>query len=155
MSVTTPPDAKRTLQGPPAPSANPLASILTDMRNAHRSAVPFPPGAVSFDPRRARRMLTDPLRLLLGAYSRYGPVYTLRLLTSNVVVLLGPEPNHHMLVSNAQNFSWREGSMGNLIPLLGDGLLTIDGDFHRMSRRIMLPVFHRERILAAYRRDRE
>ena len=40
--------------------------------------------------------------------------------------------------------------MGDLIPLLGDGLLTIDGDFHRQSRRIMLPAFHRERIEAAH-----
>ena len=38
------------------------------------------------------------------------------------------------------------GDFGDLIPLLGDGLLTIDGDFHRRSRRIMLPAFHRERI---------
>ena len=39
--------------------------------------------------------------------------------------------------------------MGDLIPLLGDGLLTIDGDYHRRARRIMLPAFHRERIAAA------
>ena len=47
------------------------------------------------------------------------------------------------------NFSWREGSFANLIPLLGDGLLTIDGEFHRRSRKIMLPVFHHEHIGAA------
>ena len=40
--------------------------------------------------------------------------------------------------------------MGDLIPLLGDGLLTIDGDYHRRARRIMLPAFHRERIAAAH-----
>ena len=40
--------------------------------------------------------------------------------------------------------------MGDLIPLLGDGLLTIDGAFHRVSRKIMLPAFHRERIEAAH-----
>jgi cytochrome P450 len=39
--------------------------------------------------------------------------------------------------------------MGDLSPLLGDGLLTIDGDFHRRSRRIMLPAFHHEVIAAA------
>jgi cytochrome P450 len=39
--------------------------------------------------------------------------------------------------------------MGDLIPLLGDGLLTIDGEFHRRSRKAMLPVFHRERIAKA------
>ena len=64
----------------------------------------------------------------------------------NVVFMLGPEANHYMTVSHAANFSWREGHLGDLIPLLGDGLLTIDGDFHRRSRRIMLPAFHRERI---------
>ena len=36
--------------------------------------------------------------------------------------------------------------MGDMIPLLGDGLLTIDGEFHRRSRRIMLPAFHHEQI---------
>ncbi len=142
--------APTTLQGPPPQSTNPLRPMLTDLRNAHRNTVPFPPGATSFDPRRATRMLSDPLGLLLSNYARFGPVFTLRLLSTNVVALLGPEANHHLLVANAQNFSWREGSMGNLIPLLGDGLLTVDGDFHRWSRKVMLPMFHRERVLAAY-----
>ena len=38
--------------------------------------------------------------------------------------------------------------MGDLIPLLGDGLLTTDSDYHRRARRIMLPAFHREQIAA-------
>ena len=49
--------------------------------------------------------------------------------------MLGPEANHYMLVSHAAQLLWREGHLGDLIPLLGDGLLTIDGDFHRRSRR--------------------
>ena len=32
---------------------------------------------------------------------------------------------------------------------MGDGLLTIDGDFHRRSRRIMLPAFHHEHLAAS------
>ena len=54
-----------------------------------------------------------------------------------------------MLVSNAANFRWRDGGFGELEPLLGDGLLTIDGGYHRRARRIMLPAFHRERIALA------
>ena len=54
-----------------------------------------------------------------------------------------------MLVSDADHFRWRDGGFGDLIPLLGDGMLTIDGDFHRQSRRTMLPAFHHERVLAA------
>ena len=53
--------------------------------------------------------------------------------------MLGPEANHFVLVSHADHFRWRDGAFGDLIPLLGDGMLTIDGDFHRRSRRIMLP----------------
>jgi cytochrome P450 len=63
--------------------------------------------------------------------------------------MLGPAANHRILVSHAPDFTWRDGGFADLIPLLGDGLLTIDGDFHRRSRRIMLPAFHRERIAAA------
>ena len=77
-------------------------------------------------------------------------MFTIRVFHSNVIFMLGPEANHFMTVSHAANFSWRRGFMGDLIPLLGDGLLTIDGDFHRQSRKIMLPAFHRERIEAAH-----
>ena len=73
----------------------------------------------------------------------------MRIFHGNVVFMLGPEANHYIWSRHAENFRWREGHMGDLMPLLGDGLLTIDGDFHRRSRRIMLPAFHRERIAAA------
>ena len=63
--------------------------------------------------------------------------------------MLGPEANHYVTVSHPQNFHWREGSFGDLIPLLGDGLLTIDGGYHDRARRIMMPAFHREQIEAA------
>src|SRR3954453_169093 len=63
--------------------------------------------------------------------------------------MIGPEANHFVLVSHADRFRWRDGYMGALLPLLGDGLLTIDGEFHRRSRKAMLPAFHRERIAAA------
>jgi cytochrome P450 len=54
-----------------------------------------------------------------------------------------------MLVTDRDKFRWRDGSLGDLIPLIGDGLLTTDGDYHDRAREIMLPVFHRDRIAAA------
>src|SRR3954468_11880029 len=98
---------------------------------------------------RTTRFGRMPLPLLLDCYERFGPVFTIRILHGNSVFVLGPEANHYVTVSHASNFSWREGHMGDLMPLLGDGLLTIDGEFHRRSRRIMLPAFHRERIAAS------
>jgi cytochrome P450 len=76
-------------------------------------------------------------------------VFTLKIFHHNAVFMLGPEANHYVLVSHSSNFLWREGHMRDLIPLLGDGLLTIDGLYHRTHRRLMLPAFHRERIEAA------
>jgi retinoid hydroxylase len=138
------------LVGPrPMLDSNPLAIMLEDLRS-ERSGVPFPPGETRFSLARTRRFANEPLEMLLEFYERYGPVFTLRLLHSNVVFMLGPEANHYMLVSHASNFTWREGHFRDLIGLMGDGLLTIDGDFHRRSRMIMLPAFHRENIAASY-----
>jgi cytochrome P450 len=127
---------------------NPLLRLADDLRR-ERATGPFPPGETRFDLVRTKRFAQNPLPLLLDAYERYGPVFTLRVFHENVVFMLGPEANHYVTVSQADTFRWRDGHMGELIPLLGDGLLTIDGDFHRRSRKAMLPVFHRERIAAA------
>jgi cytochrome P450 len=138
------------LTPPPPVVTNPLARMYHDLRLERAATVPFPPGLTNVDLRRAGRFASKPLPILLDCYERFGPVFTIRVFHSNVIFMLGPEANHFMTVSDAGNFSWRRGFMGDLIPLLGDGLLTIDGDFHRQSRRIMLPAFHRERIQAAH-----
>src|SRR5437764_14131463 len=137
------------LAGPEPISFSPWRRLTSDLLAERRTEVPFPPGDTSFSLRRTRRFASYPLAVLLEAYERYGPVFTMRIFHGNSVFMIGPQANHYMTVSHAGNFSWRQGHMGDLIPLLGDGLLTIDGDFHRRSRRIMLPAFHHETIAAA------
>jgi cytochrome P450 len=137
------------LVGPPPMSFNPVRRLSADLLCERHTEVPFPPGEKWFSVRRTAAFASDPLTLLLDAYERFGPVFTMRVFHSNNVFMIGPEANHYMLVSHAGKFSWREGHMGDLAALLGDGLLTIDGDFHRRSRRIMLPAFHHEAIAAA------
>jgi cytochrome P450 len=123
--------------------------MLEDLRAERAATVPYPPGETRVSMARTRRFANDPLPMLLGGYERFGPVFTLRIFHSNVVFMLGPAANHYVTVSHASNFTWRESHFRDLIGLMGDGLLTIDGDFHRRSRLIMLPAFHRERILAS------
>ncbi len=123
--------------------------LLSDLRAERSAAVPFPPGETRFSLARTRRFADDPLSLLLDAYERFGPVFTLRLFHGNVVFMLGPAANHYITVSHASNFTWRESHFRDLIGLMGDGLLTIDGEFHRRSRLIMLPAFHRDHIAAS------
>ena len=136
----------------PAPAAishNPVRRIAEDIRAERRARGGYPPGLTGFSMGLTHRMATDPLPVLLDCYERFGPVFSIRILHSLNAFLLGPEANHHMLVSNASNFRWRDGGFGELEPLLGDGLLTIDGGYHRRARQIMLPAFHRERIALA------
>lgn len=137
------------LTGPPPATVGPVRRLREDWRAERTVATPYPPGLTRFSARRTRSFERDPLAILLDAYGRFGPVFTLRVFHQNVVFVLGPEANHHLLVSHAENFSWRDGHMSDLLPFLGDGLLTVDGPFHRASRKAMLPAFAKEQIAAS------
>ena len=112
MAAAAPARASRTAQ---------LRRIAADVRTELRLRGRYPPGDMSFSAGRTHRMATDPLPVLLSCYERYGPVFSVRILHGTQVFVLGPEANHHLLVSNAANFRWREGGFGELEPLLGDG----------------------------------
>src|SRR5215208_2466993 len=137
------------LAAPPSVRQSPLARLAGDFREEFAHLGSYPPGETDFNVARTHRMAHDPLPILLSSYERFGPVFSLRILHGLAVFMLGPAANHYMLVSHAHNFRWRDSSFGDLIPLIGDGLLTIDGDHHRRARHIMLPAFHREAIAAA------
>ena len=137
------------MSAPAALSHNPLRVIVDDVRAELGMRGGLPPGETSFSLALTHRMARDPLPVLLSCYERFGPVFTVRILHSPQVFVLGPEANRHVLLSNAPNFIWREGGFGELQPLLGDGLLTIDGAYHRRARHIMLPAFHHSQVAAA------
>jgi cytochrome P450 len=61
-----------------------------------------------------------------------------------VVMFLRPEHVRYFLVEKPRNFA--KYDLGNLPFLLGDGLLTTDGDFHRQQRRLVQPAFHKHRV---------
>src|SRR6266516_3521901 len=117
-------------------SANPVVrladDIRTELRVRRRGA--YPPGPQDFDFGRTLKMARDPLPILLSLYEEHGPIFTVRILHHPVVFMLGPEANHFVTVSHPESFHWRESSFGDLIPLLGDGLLTIDDAYHDRAR---------------------
>jgi retinoid hydroxylase len=142
-------DTASSVARPEQMSPNPVRRILADVVAEWRGRGKFPPGPGDFSLARTHQVAHDPLPLLLGAYEELGPIFSMRLLHSRVVFMLGPEANHFVTVSHPENFHWRESSFGDLIPLLGDGLLTIDEDYHDRARAIMMPAFHREQVTAA------
>jgi cytochrome P450 len=140
----------RTIRGPrPAPMEMGLIPrIADDVRREQRvrRRAKLPPGSTAPSWANTRRVISDPLGLLLEHERRFGPVFTIRLLHEPIVWAVGAEVNHQILVSEFDAFSWREGRFADLWPLLGDGMLNIDGAYHRDFRMLMLPAFHRDYI---------
>jgi cytochrome P450 len=125
-----------------------LARIADDVRRERRvrRRAKLPPGSAAPSWSHTRRIISDPLGLLLDHERRFGPVFTIRLLHEPIVWAVGAEVNHQILVSEFDAFQWREGRFADLWPLLGDGLLNTDGAYHRDFRMLLLPAFHREYI---------
>jgi cytochrome P450 len=142
-------DTSAPARRPPQMSPNPVRRIVGDVYGEWRGRGKFPPGPTDFSLARTHQVAHDPLPLLLSAYEEHGPIFSMRLLHTRVIFMLGPEANHFVTVGHPENFHWREGSFGDLIPLLGDGLLTVDDDYHDRARAIMMPAFHREQIIAS------
>lgn len=127
-----------------------LLGVMYEIRDDLLRRERLPPGEMSFSPRRTHRFQRDTLRMLLSYYERFGPIFTFRSLHRPIVAMIGPEANHFVTVSGAENFSWRLGMFGEqLTPLIGAGLITTDWEYHDRARRIMMPAFHRRRLDSA------
>ena len=150
MATTQTLTPTRTVDAPrPAPMEIGLVTRITDdvrRERRIRRRAKLPPGSTAPSWSNTRRIISDPLGLLLEHERRFGPVFTLRLLHEPVVWAIGAEVNHQILVSDFDAFQWREGRFADLWPLLGDGLLNTDGAYHRDFRLLMVPAFHREYI---------
>ena len=132
----------------PRPSFPGPWGVPHDIRDEWRARRrgPFPPGETRPSLKNTWRFRHDVLNLLRDCYAEHGPIFGIRIIFGYNLALIGPEANHFVLVGGRENFGWRDGAMGHLLPLIGDGLLTTDGDYHDASRAILMPAFHRERI---------
>jgi len=77
---------------------------------------------------------------------KYGPVSKFRAGPTSVIQVSSPEGVQHVLQANNHNYDKKALSFEPLRDLIGDGLLLSDGDLWRKQRRLMQPVFHRQKI---------
>jgi cytochrome P450 len=87
----------------------------------------------------------DPLGLYLRTAREYGDVATLRFGFRRIHLVSHPDLVEEVLVTRARNFTKHYGLRMNR-RLLGNGLLTSEGDFWLRQRRLVQPAFSRERV---------
>jgi cytochrome P450 len=104
----------------------------------------------------------DPLTFLTGLRDQYGDIARVPLGPETLYLFSHPELVRDVLVTNHRNFHKGRG-LERAKMLLGEGLLTSEGDVHLRQRRLAQPAFHRQRVAAygatmatyaAARRDR-
>jgi cytochrome P450 len=77
--------------------------------------------------------------------NEYGDVCGAKLGVFPCVLLSAPELAQSVLVDNAHHFV-KSRSLQALKPILGEGLLTSEHEFHRRQRKLISPGFHHRRI---------
>ncbi len=87
----------------------------------------------------------DPLSFITASAREYGDVVSLRLGPKRVFLLSQPDDIEYVLVTANRNFT-KDFSLQLYRPVLGNGLLTSDGDFWLRQRRMAQPAFSRQRI---------
>jgi cytochrome P450 len=88
---------------------------------------------------------SDAPGFLLHIAREQGDVARFRLGRTDAILLSHPDQVHAVLVERAGEFT-KGRLMQRARRLLGDGLLTSEGDLHRSQRRRIQPVFARERL---------
>jgi cytochrome P450 len=114
-----------------------------------RGGVPaFPPGPPDeFGLKRLFRMSRDPLGFFTQLRRDHGRFVHYRIGPRRVWFVADPELIQDVLVKHAGSFLKDQG-LESTKPLLGEGLLTSEGEFHRRQRRLAQPAFHHARIAA-------
>lgn len=87
----------------------------------------------------------DPLEFAQRMARQYGDLVHLPVGGQHIYLVSHPEAIRDILVTHQHKFK-KSRMLERARLLLGDGLLTSEGSFHRRQRRLMQPAFHRERL---------
>ncbi|MCC7157707.1 MAG: cytochrome P450 [Bryobacterales bacterium] len=110
-----------TAPAPPGPYARPVLGLLPEFRR-------------------------DPTGFLQRMATQYGELVHIRLGPQNIYLLNHPDFIKDLLVTHNDRFV-KSRILQRAKSLLGEGLLTSEGEFHLRQRRLSQPAFHRDRLI--------
>ena len=111
-----------------------------------KSGIEYPPGPTYILPYRLlRKFLRDPLKVLIDISHTYGDIAHFKFGRQNVYLLNRPDYIEDVLVTNYKNFIKSRGLQVSR-RLLGNGLVTSEGESHDKQRHLIQPTFYPKRI---------
>jgi len=96
----------------------------------------------------ARDFQRDLLGTMLAVHQQYGDVVRYRFALWHGYMVNHPDGVKRILQDNHRNYNKDTYTFQLMRPLVGNGLLTSEGDFWLRQRRLAQPAFHRQRIAA-------
>jgi cytochrome P450 len=106
----------------------------------------FPPGPKTLIPGGALfAFRRDPIGFLMSAAHEFGDVAHFQAGSQQYFLVNNPEYIKDVLVTHQASFKKGRG-LERAKAMLGNGLLTSEGDVHHRQRRLAQPAFHRDRI---------
>lgn len=118
----------------------------SDTPHYKRPEPKLPPGPKSSAPGgQIVAMTRDPLRFMTRLAASYGEIAYFKLGPQDTVLVNQPDYIQDILVAHDWNFLKGRG-LKRARRVLGRGLLTSEGNFHRRQRRLAQPAFHKQRI---------
>ena len=93
-------------------------------------------------------MRQDFLQFLVDTDRDYGPVSQISAGPMRMVILSNPDDIADVLVKRADIFYKTKSTKRLLATLLGEGLISLEGENHKRHRLIMQPAFHTRQVMA-------
>jgi cytochrome P450 len=111
-----------------------------------KSVSEYPPGPTYIFPYTLlRKFLRDPLKILIDISHTYGDIAHFKFGKQNVYLLSHPDYIEDVLVTNYRHFIKSRGLQVSK-RLLGNGLVTSEGEYHDQQRHLIQPTFYPKRI---------
>jgi cytochrome P450 len=129
------------LSHPSSSSSSLSSSSNPDKRHHH-----YPPGPSSLLPSKLlRQFINNPIEMLMKIAYTYGDISHFKFGRQHVYLVNNPQYIENILIRDHQNFIKSRGLQVSK-RILGEGLVTSEGEYHDKQKRIIQPAFHPNRV---------